>query len=249
MINVRSLYNNPKYSDILIELRDGTTLYAHKLVLAQRSSVFARLIEAQSSARTIQLATHAAEVVKLAVLYMYGNADHTSAQRDITRTQWIDLYGFARAYEVDIVEVVLANMPACVKISDMAELGYVHKDTSLMSMVITMLNNNVHNESIDPVTLKSVASLEWDEFAYLTDAWTRAPLPSFSLLVVGSHYCNAQPESIQLSTFGTFIQKIDTSRISSDDLRLAASHLPIISTTPLIACLFKRMADMKDNRI
>src|SRR6266516_4328883 len=42
--DLRAMFNNPVYSDIIITCKDGGVVYGSKLLLAARSDVFSRLL-------------------------------------------------------------------------------------------------------------------------------------------------------------------------------------------------------------
>jgi len=74
--NIKSLYDNPSYSDISFKLKDDSTLYAHKNILSSRCERFKAMFKIEmkeSTAKELEIKDYEPSIFRKMIEYLYSD--------------------------------------------------------------------------------------------------------------------------------------------------------------------------------
>lgn len=153
--NTSFLYDNALCSDVTIELKDGTKLHAHSLILSPWSSVISTTLLGngikfkEGSSRILTMITHRPSVVRMTFKIVY-NLPHYR-QGMISAGDAFDVFDFAHAYAITSVQNLCVGEINKV-LTDTGESMEVTDGIKYVEMIRNVLNRWIpfYDESMCP---------------------------------------------------------------------------------------------------
>ncbi len=232
-LNLRCLYNNCRDSDVTIQLSNGT-IYAHKVILRQRSTVLDERLA--SCVNLLAFTGCDDETVRQAFQHMY-NVPIESLHID----SWVSLIKFLHSIKADYSSLLDADTITSTCGLDewyLVSLAYETNDETIMLRAISGICNRTQG-CITRHSRTSWAGITRREYESMRNTWLKSPFPKYTLLLVDCCYCKDMPLLLALSILGEFIPRIPLSQFTRDELITISTEFPLFSTIPLLSNIIK----------
>lgn len=250
-MDITSWYNNKEDSDIIVRLKSGENIYAHRIVLKSKSEVFrgifmAKMREAKDGIVTFPEYSDAAIVFVLRSMYGWPGSIES-----LNVFEWFELFQFANYIGFEtIISQLEKNIHVQASVVDLATLGYKLSNERIINHALREVCN-VLTLMPDEQYYGSLCEMSYDVYCYFRSKWQEYGLDEYILFSIDCWYSSHNSDDDKMLV--EFMNTVALTKFSSANYE-SAKKLPIVSASPIIVRLFdtlyknKISSTVPDNR-
>ncbi len=179
-----AMFNNPKYSDIQIQLHEGV-IYAHKVVLVCMSDVMSTMIDHanKENKNVLNFTDYTDETVLCVIRAAYDDKSIDYKNYD----EWREILYLAHYLNYKDLMNTLEEDQRCSDFGTMIEIGSELNINRLFMDAADLAYNEIIREDDISSIVSQVLSLKWDDFKKLHKFW---PNKTFIIFMLDCLYCD-----------------------------------------------------------